>query len=72
MVGAGSVAVDAYIDFQCPFCRMFEEQSGPTLRRMVAERLISLVYHPLAFLDALSTNHYSSRGSSSSGCAADG
>jgi protein-disulfide isomerase len=72
VVGAGPVTVDAYIDFQCPFCRMFEEQSGPALRRMVAEGLISLVYHPLAFLDALSTSHYSSRASSSSGCAADG
>lgn len=72
VVGAGPVTVDAYIDFQCPFCRMFEEQSGPALRRMVSERLISLVYHPLAFLDPLSTTHYSSRSSSSSGCAADG
>lgn len=71
--GAGPVTVDAYIDFQCPFCRMFEEQSGPALRRMAAAQgLISLVYHPLAFLDALSTTHYSSRASSSSGCAADG
>jgi protein-disulfide isomerase len=71
VVGEGPVPVAAYIDFQCPFCRMFEEQAGPALRQMVAERLISLVYHPLAFLDALSTDHYSSRASSSSGCAAD-
>jgi protein-disulfide isomerase len=72
VVGSGPVTVDAYVDFQCPFCRMFEEQSGPALRRMVSEGLISLVYHPLAFLDQLSTTHYSSRASSSSGCAADG
>jgi protein-disulfide isomerase len=72
VVGAGPVTVDAYIDFQCPFCRMFEGQSGPALRRMVADRLISLVYHPLAFLDRLSTTNYSSRAFSASGCAADG
>jgi protein-disulfide isomerase len=39
---------------------------------MVAERLIRLVYHPLAFLDRLSTTNYSSRASSASGCASDG
>jgi protein-disulfide isomerase len=72
VLGEGPVPVDAYIDFQCPFCRMFEEQSGPALRGMVADGLISLIYHPLAYLDRLSTTHYSSRASSASGCAADG
>jgi protein-disulfide isomerase len=72
VVGAEAVPVDVYIDFQCPFCRRFEEQSGPALRRMAANGRISLVYHPLAFLDRLSTNQYSSRASSASGCASDG
>jgi protein-disulfide isomerase len=64
--------VDAYIDFLCPFCRQFEERSGPMLDRLVAAGAISLVYHPLAFLDPLSTTRYSSRASAASGCAADG
>ena len=39
---------------------------------MVAEQLITLVYHPLGFLDRLSTTAYSSRASAASGCASDG
>jgi protein-disulfide isomerase len=72
VVGSGPVTVDAYIDFLCPFCRQFEEASGPALEAMVADRLIRLVYHPLGFLDGLSTTRYSSRAASASGCAADG
>jgi protein-disulfide isomerase len=71
VLGSGPVDVDAYIDFQCPFCRMFEERSGATLDRLVADGLVSLTYHPLGFLDQLSTTRYSSRASSASGCAAD-
>jgi protein-disulfide isomerase len=71
VVGNGPITVDAYIDFLCPFCRQFEERSGPVLDRMVGEGVISLVYHPMAFLDGLSTTHYSSRASAASGCASD-
>jgi protein-disulfide isomerase len=71
VLGDGPVTVDAYIDFLCPFCRMFEERSGPTLDRLLADGLIRLVYHPLGFLDRLSTTAYSSRASAASGCAAD-
>jgi protein-disulfide isomerase len=39
---------------------------------MVDEQLINLIYHPLAFLDRLSTTAYSTRASSASGCASDG
>jgi protein-disulfide isomerase len=57
-VGDGPVTVDAYIDFLCPFCRQFEERSGPALGAMVADHAIRLVYHPLSFLDRLSTTRY--------------
>jgi protein-disulfide isomerase len=63
--------VDAYIDFQCPFCRRFELSSGPALAAMVIEHRISLVYHPMNFLDQASTTHYSTRAAAASGCAAD-
>jgi protein-disulfide isomerase len=71
VVGDGPVTVDAYVDFLCPFCRQFELTSGPALEEMVAERLISLVYHPLGFLDRLTSTAYSSRASAASACAAD-
>ena len=66
------MTIDAYEDFLCPFCRMFEERAGATLRRLIAEGLASVVYHPLAFLDRASTTAYSSRAAGASGCAADG
>jgi protein-disulfide isomerase len=71
-VGHGPVTVDAYVDFLCPFCRQFEAASGAALKEMVGEQLITLVYHPLGFLDRLSTTAYSSRAASASGCASDG
>jgi protein-disulfide isomerase len=71
VVGTGPVVIDAYEDFLCPFCRLFEERSGATLRRLISEELASVVYHPVGFLDRASTTAYSSRASSASGCAAD-
>jgi protein-disulfide isomerase len=70
-VGTGPVVIDAYEDFLCPFCRMFEERSGATLHRLVDEELATVVYHPLGFLDRASTTAYSSRAAAASGCAAD-
>ncbi|MEU9968336.1 DsbA family protein [Streptomyces malaysiensis] len=72
VLGDGPVMIDAFIDFQCPYCRMFEESSGPMLDTMVETRRITLTYHPMAFLDEMSTNRYSTRASAASGCAADG
>ena len=72
VVGSGAVTVDAYIDFLCPFCRQFETVSGPALKEMVRDGFITLVYHPLGFLDRLSTTAYSSRAAAASGCASDG
>ena len=72
VLGGGPVTVDAYIDFLCPYCRRFETAAGPALGDMVSEGLISLVYHPMSFLDEASTTRYSSRAAAASGCASDG
>lgn len=70
-IGGGAVVVEAYIDFLCPFCKMFEDRSRPTLEQLLLEGSITMVYHPLGFLDRLSTNHYSSRASAASAAASD-
>ncbi|WP_436763644.1 thioredoxin domain-containing protein [Streptosporangium sp. V21-05] len=72
VVGTGPVTVDVYVDFLCPYCRSFEQASGPALNAMVKDRTISLVCHPTGFLDRLSADRYSSRASAASGCASDG
>jgi protein-disulfide isomerase len=72
VVGSGHATVDVYLDFMCPHCREFEEAAGSALDRLVADKKTELVYHPVAFLDAASTNEYSTRSSASSACVADG
>ena len=69
VIGSGPATVDLYIDFLCPFCRQFEEASGAALQTIAAAGMGSLVYHPLGFLDRLSTTRYSSRAAAASGCA---
>jgi protein-disulfide isomerase len=70
-VGDGPVRVDAFIDFLCPYCRQFELSSARALARLVADRRITLAYHPMNFLDDASSTRYSTRAAAASGCAAD-
>src|SRR6201994_1352385 len=72
VLGSGRAVVDAYIDFLCPFCRMFEDRRGPMIDALVDRGAITVVYHPLGFLDRLSTTRYSTRAAAASGCASDG
>jgi protein-disulfide isomerase len=71
-VGSGPVTIDVYEDFICPACGQFEQQSGATLDQLVADGKVTVVYHPLAFLDRASTTDYSTRSSAASGAAAEG
>lgn len=71
VIGDGPVRVDAFIDFLCPYCRRFELSSGSALARLVTDRLASVAYHPMNFLDEASTTSYSTRAAAASGCAAD-
>jgi protein-disulfide isomerase len=70
--GSGPVTVDVYSDFLCPNCRNFEQQAGATLDGLVAANRITLVYHPIAILDRLSTTAYSTRSAAAAGAAAEG
>ena len=60
------VTIDLWIDFQCPFCRDFEQASGPTLDELVADASARLVYHPLSFL-----GEESERAANAFGCSVD-
>lgn len=71
VIGDGPARVDLFVDFLCPFCRQFEERSAGELDKLVAEGAVSLVYHPVAFLERLSTAHYPSRASAAAGAASD-
>lgn len=72
LVGSGPVTLDVYEDFICPACARFEQTAGPTLDRLVTEKKVRIVYHPVAFLDRFSSTEYSTRASAASGCAAEG
>ncbi|BCB84913.1 hypothetical protein Psuf_022260 [Phytohabitans suffuscus] len=71
-VGGGPVTIDVYEDFICPACRQFEQQSGGTIDQLVSEGKVTVVYHPVAFLDRASSTDYSTRASAASGAAAEG
>jgi protein-disulfide isomerase len=71
-LGTGPVTVDLYIDFLCPFCRMFEEEHGRVVDELVERGAITAVYHPMGYLDRLSSTRYSTRAAAASGCASDG
>jgi protein-disulfide isomerase len=70
-VGNGPVTVEIYLDYLCPACRLFEESAQPTLDRYLESGRVNIVYRPVAILDRLSTNRYSSRAAAGAGCAAD-
>lgn len=71
-VGSGPVQIDIYEDFICPACGQFEQQTGGTLDQLVSEGKVTVVYHPVAFLDRASSTDYSTRSSAASGAAAEG
>lgn len=71
VVGTGPVDVDAYIDFQCPFCKQFELMSRSTIDSLLASDMIRFIRHPMNFLDEVSTTAYSTRAAAASAAASD-
>ncbi|MBB5870127.1 protein-disulfide isomerase [Allocatelliglobosispora scoriae] len=72
VVGNGPVTVEVYQDYLCPACKAFHDSADDTLEEMAKSDKIKLVTHPIAILDRLSTNQYSTRSAAASGCASDG
>jgi protein-disulfide isomerase len=72
-IGTGPVTVDLWEDFQCPACKSFEAANAEVLQQRVDDGDITLVFHPLSFLDGpTAVNNTSSiRAASAFGCAMD-
>ena len=62
--------VKIYFDYQCPNCKDFVKNAGSEIDAMVASGQWIVEYHPLSFLDAESTNQYSTRAELASLCVA--
>src|SRR5439155_2231768 len=71
--GTGPAKVEIYLDFICPACGKFERENGAKLTQQVTDNKITLVTHPVNFLDDASKGtKYSTRAGSASGCASNG
>jgi protein-disulfide isomerase len=68
---ATTPVVDLYEDFQCPVCKAFEDNVGPTLRQLIDNGQVRAVYHILSFLDTNLHNDSSTRAANAAGCAQD-
>lgn len=71
VTGSGPVLVEDYVDFLCPHCKTFHSEAAPAITQLLAENKITLIQHPVAYLDGASSNKYSTRSSAASGCASD-
>jgi protein-disulfide isomerase len=58
---ADAVEVDLVFDYLCPFCKQLEDTRGAELRQLAEKGDITLVLHPVAILDRLSSTQYSTR-----------
>ena len=48
--------IDIWEDFQCPACRSFEAINNEYITKMIVEKKAKVVYHPLTFVGARSSN----------------
>ena len=65
------VVVSLYEDFLCPHCGQFEQQFGPTVRKLISTGAIAADYYMVAILDRPLTQDYSSRAANAAYCVAD-
>ena len=67
--GEGPVDVALWEDFQCPGCKGFEQANGAMLEKRVDAGDITMVIHPLSFLDQNLGNSSSVAAANAFGCA---
>ena len=64
-------SVHIYVDFQCPWCGLLEEVSGPAITQAVEDGDIQLTYTLMSFLDGNLGNDSSLRAANAAMCADD-
>jgi protein-disulfide isomerase len=64
------VVLSLYEDFLCPHCGVFEQQFGPTVRKLIEKGAVAADYYMVAILDRQG-NGYSSRAANAAYCVAD-
>ena len=65
------IEVAVFEDFLCETCRIFHEDAGEFLNSQLESGVISIEYHPFAFLVSASTDEYSQRAANAAVCVAD-
>jgi protein-disulfide isomerase len=64
------VVLSLYEDFLCPHCGVFEQQFGPTVRKLISTGAVAADYYMVSILDRQG-NGYSSRAANAAYCVAD-
>jgi protein-disulfide isomerase len=64
------VVLSLYEDFLCPHCGQFEQQFGPTIRKLISTGAVATDYYMVAILDRQGGG-YSSRAANAAYCVAD-
>ena len=65
------VVLSMYEDFLCPHCGQFEQQFGPTVRKLIDTGAVAADYYMVAILDRPQNQNYSSRAGGAAYCVAD-
>ena len=65
------IAIEVYLDYQCPFCRDFEETNADQIANLVEQGVATVEYRPVAILDRASAgSRYSTRSANAAACVA--
>lgn len=65
------VALKIYEDFHCPVCARFEQENRDQIAAWVSAGTVQVEYKPIAILDRMSTDGYSTRAANAAAVVAD-
>lgn len=65
------IAIEVYLDYQCPFCQQFEQTNADQIGTLLEQGVATLEIHPVAILDNQSAGgRYSTRAANAAACVA--